>query len=79
MKEDNPLDAFNENLEVFRSVWANYTAFSSGIKINNKHIINFLSELPTPLGYLDKNTEDPDERIDKHQIAKDVMEMKLPE
>lgn len=22
MKEDNPLDAFNENLSVFRAVWA---------------------------------------------------------
>jgi len=70
MKEDNPLDAFNENLNIFRSVWAKYTAFSNGIKINHKHIVNFLSELPTPLGYLElKNGDDHDDfdsHLDKH-------------
>lgn len=69
MKEDNPLDAFNENLEIFRSVWAKYTSFSSGVKISHKHIVNFLSELPTPLGYFEANIEDQgdfESRLDKH-------------
>ena len=57
MKDDNPLQAFNDYLETFRSVWTKYTAFSNGEKIEMKNIMRFLCELPLPLGYYDKNDD----------------------
>ena len=63
MKADNPLQAFNSNLEIFRSVWSKYTVFSNGEKINQHSIINFLCALSVPLGYYDENDN---EKIDKH-------------
>ncbi|EGR28449.1 hypothetical protein IMG5_174880, partial [Ichthyophthirius multifiliis] len=76
MKDDNPLQAFNEYLDTFRSVWSKYTAYSNGEKIKMKNLIKFLCELPIPLGYYDKS--DDQQLIDKHQVAKDIMNMKLP-
>lgn len=33
MKEGNPLETFNEKLEIFRSTWSEFSNFSSGEKI----------------------------------------------
>ncbi|EGR31327.1 hypothetical protein IMG5_112540 [Ichthyophthirius multifiliis] len=74
MKPDNPLQAFNENLEKFRSVWSEFTAFSNGEKINTHAIVNFLCKLPSPLGFYEGNDT---EKLDKHYVAKAVMSMKL--
>lgn len=51
MKEGNPLETFNENLEIFRGIWSKYSAFSNGEKIKKKDIIQCLCEMPDPLGY----------------------------
>ncbi|EGR32725.1 hypothetical protein IMG5_072530 [Ichthyophthirius multifiliis] len=50
MKEDNPLQFFNDKVEIFRVTWSKFTAFSLGEKIEVKNIVNFLQELPHPLG-----------------------------
>lgn len=52
MKEDNPLQAFNTKVEIFRITWSKYTKNTLGEKINSKEIVDFLYELPIPLGMI---------------------------
>ena len=52
MKEGNPLETFNEQLEVFRMYWSSFSAYSNGDKIKKNDIIPFLTSLPEPLGTL---------------------------
>ncbi|EGR30825.1 hypothetical protein IMG5_122970 [Ichthyophthirius multifiliis] len=72
MKDGNPLQAFNEKVEIFRATWSKYTAFSYGEKIESVNLVNFLHELEEPLGY-----NRPDKTISKKMIAKDVMQWNL--
>ncbi|KAL4505974.1 hypothetical protein ABPG72_013735 [Tetrahymena utriculariae] len=78
MKEDNPLQAFNDKLNIFRLAWSKYTKKTLGEKINSKDIVDFLYELPLPLGYHDSDpnaaTAHP---VTKKEIAKQVMNWAL--
>jgi predicted permease len=69
LKEDNPLDLFQEKLEQFRTHWGNPEYKTNGEKLNQKYIIQFFSELPPPLGFGPK--------AKKQAIAKEVMAMQL--
>lgn len=46
MNKDNPLDTFNEQVEVFRKTWSKYTEEFNGEKIMKRKLVNFLCELP---------------------------------
>ncbi|EAR95184.2 cation channel family protein (macronuclear) [Tetrahymena thermophila SB210] len=78
MKEDNPLQAFNDKLNIFRITWSKYTKKTLGEKINSKDIVDFLYELPLPLGYHDPDpnaaTAHP---VAKKEIARQVMNWAL--
>ncbi|KAL4480370.1 hypothetical protein ABPG74_020886 [Tetrahymena malaccensis] len=78
MKEDNPLQAFNDKLNIFRITWSKYTKKTLGEKINSKDIVDFLYDLPLPLGYHDPDpnaaTAHP---VTKKEIAKQVMNWAL--
>ena len=51
LKEDNPIQQFNENLLYFRKIWAELSKESMGEKIHQKFLINFFQILSPPLGF----------------------------
>ena len=69
LKEDNPLEQFKENYEVFCQHWPKYSYHFNGEKISSKRIIDLFYNLPEPLGYGAKGN--------KSLIAKEVMTMNL--
>lgn len=50
LKEDNPVEEFKENLEIFRKSWGMFTKEFRGLKIRDHLLISFISNLAPPLG-----------------------------
>lgn len=67
LKQNNPIEEFQDNLENFRQNWVEFTHEHKGEKISAKDIIPFLRKLNPPLGF-GKNT-------DKLELAQHVARM----
>ena len=79
--EKNILQEFDENIDKFRNIWADFSGDTNGRKIKHTQIIPFFKQLEPPLGtlmifnniILYAGFGDEDTR----QIAAQVMKMKL--
>merc|ERR1711998_136179 len=76
LKEDNPLDQFNTNVEKFKKIWNQY-AETGNEKIKTNTLVRFLAELPEPLGYHGVKIDHRKHKSLKQYIAKETMNWNL--
>ena len=51
VSDDNPIQKFKKNLEIFQEVWIEMTSKHAHVKIKEKSLNQFFRKLPLPIGF----------------------------
>lgn len=70
-EENDPIETFNKNLELFRKIWTFYGRISNsnGYYIHEKYLIDFYIKLEPPLGFGSTS--------ERAKVALEIMKMEL--